>query len=96
MTDLRKLARDRTCTIRVPGGCSPDETVVACHIRLSGISGIGIKSPDIFCAYGCFRCHAICDGRMSSGFTAAQRRLMLLEGMMRTQQILINEGVLTW
>lgn len=96
MRDLRKLARDHTCTIRVPGGCSPDETVVACHIRMSGVSGIGMKSPDIFCAWGCYRCHAICDGQMKSEFNAEQRRLMLLEGMVRTQQILIYEGVLTW
>lgn len=96
MTDLRKLARDRTCTIRVPGGCSPDETVVACHIRMNGVSGMGIKAPDIFCAWGCYRCHGICDGAIQSGFTVNDRRLMLLEGMVRTQQILINERVLTW
>lgn len=96
MTDLRKLARDRQCQIRVPGGCSEPETVVACHVRMIGISGSGMKSPDLFCAWGCYRCHGICDGAIKSDFTTSERRLMLLEGMVRTQQILIDEAVLSW
>lgn len=97
MTDLRKLARDRECTVRVPGTCrGGTETVVLAHIRLIGISGSGLKAPDIFAAYCCFPCHMCCDGHDKSDWTVAERRLMLLEGMVRTQQILIDEGILSW
>lgn len=97
MTDLRKLARGRPCTVRVPGVCRGEsETVVLAHVRMIGISGSGFKSPDIFGAYCCLPCHVCCDGHTKSDFTAPERRLMLLEGMMRTQQILINEDILHW
>lgn len=96
MVDLRKLARDRNCEIRVPGGCAPVDTVVLCHARIIGISGAGMKVPDLLAAFGCFRCHAIVDGQQKSDYTAEQRRLMLLEGMARTQAILIREDIIKW
>lgn len=86
-------ARDRECTIRVPNQClRSTETVVACHVRLAGISGMGMKSPPLHIAFGCFRCHQICDGQRNSEYSYDERRLMLLEGMMRTQAILLSEG----
>jgi hypothetical protein len=91
--NLRKQAKGRECEIRVPGYCAPgNETVVGCHIRLIGISGYGLKAPDIFIAFGCQQCHDVCDGRMPSEYSYEQRRLMLLEGMVRTQAILLREG----
>lgn len=97
MTDLRKLARNRECQIRVPSHCLRDTfTVVLCHYRLAGLSGMGIKSPDWCAAYGCFNCHQIVDGQKNSEFSHVERRLMLAEGVFRTQQILIDEGVLSW
>lgn len=92
---LTKSARDRECTIRVPDHClRTTETVVACHVRMSGISGYGIKAPDLFIAFGCFACHQIVDGQRNSEFSADERRLMLLEGMVRTQAILLSEGLI--
>ncbi len=97
MTDLRKLARDEDCLIRVPGHCCGDpSTVVLCHIRVIGISGMWQKSPDVLGAYGCHKCHAVVDGQMKSEFTADERRLMLLEGMCRTQYKLIQRDILKW
>lgn len=97
MTDLRKLARGRICQIRVPGVCDGNpETVVLAHVRKINISGIGMKSPDVFGAWSCMKCHLCVDGHSKSDFTSAERRLMLLEGMVRTQQILIDEGILNW
>lgn len=97
MTDLLKLARGRKCEIRVPNYCCHDpETVVACHVRLVGLSGMGTKSDPIFCAYGCHRCHAVCDGQIKSEYSYDERRLMLLEGMVRTQAILVKEGKIKW
>ena len=91
--NLRKLAKGRDCEIRVPGHCLPgNETVVGCHVRQSGISGMSLKSPDLFIAFGCHACHQVVDGQCKSEFTVEERRLMLLEGMVRTQAILVREG----
>jgi Protein of unknown function (DUF1364) len=96
MRNLRKLAQGRQCQIRVPGGCGNSETVVLCHYRMSRLSGAGLKSPDLFGAYGCYHCHAIVDGQIKSEFSREQRDLMLAEGVFRTQAILIYEGILKW
>lgn len=97
MTDLTKLARGQPCLIRVPTACNGNpETTVLCHVRLIGISGAGLKAPDVLATFGCSACHAVCDGQLKSDYTAAQRRLMLLEGMCRTQNWLIREGYLKW
>jgi len=95
--NLTKLARDRACEIRVPNECLPTrETVVLCHARIMGISGMGLKVSDWLGAFGCTRCHAICDGREGDWITYPRvlRDLMLLEGTARTLAILVNEGVI--
>jgi hypothetical protein len=90
--NLRKQAKGRECLIRVPNHClRGNETVVGCHVRMSGISGFGLKAPDLFIAWGCHACHDIVDGRRNSTFTYDERRLMLLEGMLRTQDVLVRE-----
>lgn len=95
--NLRKLAHLEDCTIRVPGYCNANpETVVLCHARLIGISGMSLKVPDALGAFGCSDCHAVVDGQRQSEFTPEQRRLMLLEGVLRTQAIWIQRGLLRW
>jgi hypothetical protein len=97
VSKLRKQAKGRNCEIRVPGVCAPgpdNETVVGCHVRLIGVSGMGQKSADVFISFGCFQCHQVVDGQVPSEFTYEQRRLMLLEGMVRTQNILWREGLI--
>lgn len=97
MTDLRKLAQGRPCQVRIPGCCNGNtETTVLAHFRMSGISGMGIRSHDIFGSYACFACHDAIDGRSKSTFTRDELRLMHLEGVIRTQAILVKEGILTW
>lgn len=77
--NLRERARGKPCQIRVPGVCNRDwSTTVHCHVRMVGISGIGMKAPDIFGAHGCSACHAYVDSNH------ADSRLLLLEGMART------------
>jgi hypothetical protein len=42
--NLRKAARGRGCMIRLPGICNHNsETTVLAHVRLAGVSGMGIK-----------------------------------------------------
>jgi hypothetical protein len=95
--DLTKLARGEECDIRVPGICTGNpQTVVCCHLRMSGISGYGIKAPDVLAAHGCQACHDYVDGRTQGTHTHEERRSMLLEGMARTQYKLIKRGILRW
>lgn len=96
MTDLRQLARGKPCMIRVPGICNRDpETTVLAHVRIIGISGMGHKAPDIFGAWACSACHDYVDNRRPNSAGAVQRRLDLLEGMVRTQYELLQMGLLT-
>jgi len=91
--NLRDMARGRECLIRVPLHCiGGTETVVLCHYRIAGMSGMGLKSPDWCGAYGCYACHQIVDGQRNSTFTADERELMLVNGVIRTLAMLIEEG----
>lgn len=92
-TKLTKAARGRDCQIRVPGVCNGNpETTVLAHYRLAGTSGMGCKPNDLQGAWACSACHDACDGR-SHAVTREQARQYHAEGVMRTQAILISEGV---
>src|SRR6185295_6980599 len=94
MVDLTKLAKGQECLIRVPSYCNGNpETSVWAHVRLIGISGMSIKSPDLFGAIACSSCHDLVDGRTHTTLSYAQRRLLLLEGTLRTQAWLIEQGI---
>lgn len=97
MTNLRKLAKGQVCEIRLPGICNGNpETTVLAHVRMIGLSGTGLKSPDLFAAYACSDCHDAVDGRTNYGLSAFERRLALLEGVIRTQAKLIELDLLHW
>lgn len=90
--NLRNYARGMPCMIRLPGICNRNpETTVLAHVRMSGISGMGMKAPDLLGAWACSACHTAVD---SGGpeLDRAQRQLALLEGVMRTQAHLIERG----
>ncbi|MCO8052432.1 DUF1364 domain-containing protein [Proteus penneri] len=92
MANLRKEARGRECQIRIPGVCSGNsETVVLAHYRMSGICGIGIKPNDVFGAWACSACHDEID-RRTRITDAEYAKQCHLEGIIRTQDILIKEG----
>jgi len=92
---LRKAARGRDCQVRVPGICNYDPaTTVLAH--LNG-GGIGRKRHDLHAAWCCSACHAWLDGgyandEQCSGRT--ERDIYHLDGVIRTQEILIQEGIL--
>lgn len=93
MSNLRRQAKGRPCQIRVPGCCNGNpETTVGCHYRMSGLSGIGIKSNDLFIAWGCSACHRAVDTGTSANWSIQDLNLMHLEGVLRTQEILFKEG----
>ena len=93
---LRKAAKDRGCTVRIPSVCNfNSETVVLAHIRLAGISGMGMKSPDLLGAWACSACHDEIDGRTrKSGMTRDELRLAHYDGMARTIVQLEKEGLI--
>jgi hypothetical protein len=93
---LRKEARGRGCTVRIPGVCNfNSETVVLAHIRLAGVSGMGMKSPDLLGAWACSACHDEIDGRThKSGLSRDELRLAHYDGMARTIVQLEKEGLI--
>jgi hypothetical protein len=58
--------------------------------------GLGFKSPDIWAAYACSRCHDIVDGRVTDhGIPPAVILDRWFKGVYETQKILIDEGLIT-
>jgi len=92
---LRKEAKGRGCMVRLPGICNfNSETVVLAHIRLAGVSGMGMKSPDLLGAWACNACHDEIDGRThKSGLSRDELRLAHYDGMARTIVQLEKEGL---
>ena len=93
--NLRKEAKGRGCMVRIPGVCTHNsETVVLAHVRLTGVSGMGMKSPDILGAWACSSCHDAIDRRAHTDLDRDYVRLAHLEGMARTIAQLEKEGLL--
>ncbi|PWI82119.1 DUF1364 domain-containing protein [Enterobacter sp. CGMCC 5087] len=92
-TDLRKQARGRECTVRIPGICNFNpETSVLAHYRLAGTCGTGCKPDDLQGAISCNCCHDAIDGRAKTDFSHDELKLMHAEGVMRTLAIWRKEG----
>ena len=90
MAKLRELARGQDCQVRLPGVCNHNpETTVLAHYRLAGISGMGMKSPDLIGAWACAACHSHVDTHRDDSTARA-----FLEGVIRTQAQLIRMGAL--
>jgi hypothetical protein len=81
--------------VRIPDVCNHNsETVVLAHYRLAGVSGIGIKSPDVLGAWACSSCHDAIDRRAHTDLDRDYVRLLHLEGMARTIAQLNREGLI--
>jgi len=94
--NLREHARGQFCAVRLPGICNGNaETTVLAHVRLSGISGMGLKSPDLLGAWACSSCHDEID-RRTRELEADFVKLAFYEGILRTQAALIESEVVTW
>ncbi len=101
-TDPRREARGHECCVRIPGICNGNrETVVLAHLnnkRLFGV-GVGQKVPDFFGARCCSACHDAYDQRTALGkcpegfsYSYPEIRELFMEGVFRTQKILLDEG----
>jgi len=90
--NLRRLAQGRQCQIRLPGVCNGNpETTVLAHFRMGGVSGLGMKSPDVIAAWACSACHSVVDSYKDDA-----TQLSFARGVFRTQAALAKEGVLQW
>lgn len=79
--------------VRIPGVCNHNpETVVLAH--LNG-GGMGTKRHDLHGAWCCSACHDALDGR-NRCHTETRETLDLYhhQGVVRTQEVLLAEGVL--
>lgn len=94
-----KSARGQECQIRIPGVCNfnPETTVLA---HLNGC-GVGMKRSNIHGAYACSACHDAVDGRMGypvraehGDYDTNDLVFMHIEGMIRTQELMIKNGIL--
>lgn len=100
MNKYTKSARGQECQVRIPDVCNynPETTIFA---HLNG-AGMGMKHSDIHGAYCCSKCHDWLDGgyvniklpSASDKFLKLHRDIYHLEGVIRTQQIMIKEGIL--
>jgi hypothetical protein len=81
--------------VRLPGICNHNSaTTVLAHIRLSGVSGMGIKADDLLGAWACSACHDAIDRRFRTDLDRDYVRLAHLEGMVRTIAQLRKEGLI--
>lgn len=91
--NLRDLARDQDCYIRLPDCNGDPATTVLAHIRVVGISGMGLKAPDLLACPACSNCHDLVDGRARmANLTRDDVQLAHLRGIMRWQARLIRDG----
>lgn len=92
MTNLRQLAEGKPCMIRLPGICNHNtETTVLCHFRMNGISGMGLKAPDLLGAWGCSSCHAWVDSHHDDATILA-----FADGVFRTIAHLVKLEAVRW
>ena len=90
-TKITKSAKGEDCTLLL-GNCSSNETVVLCHIGKN--RGMAIKCGDHFAVYGCANCHKAIDGQVKSEFSKSELAEIKLIALERTQQKLIDKGLL--
>jgi len=89
---IRVSAKGEDCQVRVEGVCNfnPETTILA-HL---GGAGMALKASDIHSSYCCSDCHDAIDGRVDTPYSCDQLVVWFYDGMVRTQLILINKGLL--
>lgn len=89
---ITQSAKGEDCQVRLEGVCNFDSaTTIPAHL---GGGGMGTKHNDMFIAYCCSDCHSVLDGHAKSDFSADERKLRHLEGIIRTQYILLEKGLI--
>ena len=98
-------ARGKPCLIRIARqcgyqSCAGSETTVNAHFTLKGYKAMGSKKaslPDVCGAHSCSVCHGLVDGAikpLNKMISYEQIQLWHAEGVMRTLDLLVKNGVL--
>jgi len=93
MSKITESARGEQCTVRIPDVCNfnPETTVFA---HLNG-GGMGMKHSDLHGAYSCSSCHSWLDHGYAQTLTGRNiRDLLHLQAMVRTQEKLLEKGLI--
>lgn len=93
MSKLRKAAQHYQCTLRLDG-CNAEPCCIA-HYRVIGVSGMGMKSPDVVGAISCHTCHEQVD-RRAGKLTQEEIDAAFARGMARTLKIWDQNGYLKY
>lgn len=97
MSAITEFARDKACTIQIPGHCNGNpETSVWCHENsLAAGKGMGLKAHDHNGAIGCSTCHMIYDRQcnLPKGLTRAMVDRCFARGKALSQAKLIAAGL---
>ena len=83
---LRQSAKGQSCALRGPWCNHNDETVVLCHVRMFGRSGVNTKPLDFHAFYGCSDCH-LHEQDIDAG--------EIFRAVMETQERMYNAGLIT-
>ena len=96
MSNITTFAKNRPCTIRLPGICNHNaQTSVWAHINsVRWGSGRGHKAPDVCGLISCSACHDILDGRVKTTLERDFIKLAALEGHMESLALLVKAGIL--
>ena len=91
--NFRALPAGRSCMVRMPGICRPrpDDCVLA-HAHMPGLRGTAGKAFDLIGAWACSACHDEYD-RRTRIVEADQARLWFYEGVLRTLDAILREGL---
>lgn len=102
---FKTYAKGKPCMVRIAStfghSCASEETTVLAHITLPGMKAMGKKLvPDLCGAWACATCHGIVDGQivarpyLQGRYTKSDINLFFYEGVMRTLDQLVRDGVL--
>jgi len=93
--DITRSAAGEICTIRIPGHCNHNnETTVFAHKNGRGGAPRYVGAANIQGAYACSDCHDVVDGRQNCHQTALDIKRFHYEGIFRTQQRLVDKGLI--
>lgn len=82
--------------IRSPHCTYRDEETVLAHWR-DGSTGMGQKEKDAIASWSCSKCHDLVDGRLfDPSISGTEIRQLHMDGIIRTQQQLIRDGIIKW